>query len=162
MMPVLVAALLQQGLGILGNAVLAKGQQVVEDKLGVKLGGNLPPETVVRLKELEAQHEEWLMQATVDMRGQELQFQQAQEQGVSDRWKADMASDSWLAKNVRPAVLLYLLTAYSLFSLLSAFGVRIDAAYIQLLGQWGMLVMTAYFGGRSLEKIAAIRKGRQS
>lgn len=76
---------------------------------------------------------------------------------VSDRWEADMGSDSVLSKNIRPGTLVYILTAYLLFAGLSAFGIEINPVYVQLLGQWGMLVMTAYFGGRTIEKIADMR-----
>ena len=75
MLPV-VAMLLEQGLSVLGNAVLAKGKEVVEDKLGVKLPDRqkpLEPEQVVRLKELEAQHEQWLIEANIRQREQELE-----------------------------------------------------------------------------------------
>jgi len=70
------AMLLEQGLSILGNAVLAKGKDIVEDKLGVKLPDEqkpLAPEQVVRLKELEAQHEQWLIEANIRQREQELE-----------------------------------------------------------------------------------------
>ena len=77
-------------------------------------------------------------------------FEQA---GVSDRWKADMASDSWLSKNIRPMTLAYILSAYLALAVLDGFGFRVAEAYVTLLGQWGMLVMSAYFGGRTLEKI---------
>lgn len=74
--------------------------------------------------------------------------------GVSDRWKADMASDSWLSKNIRPMVLIFLLVAYSGFAIASIFEYETRGAYVELLGQWGMLVMSFYFGGRTMEKIA--------
>lgn len=77
--------------------------------------------------------------------------------GVSERWQADMNSDSWLSKNVRPMTLVYLLTAYLLLAVLDGFGFRISESYVTLLGQWGMLVMSAYFGGRTLEKIIDAR-----
>jgi hypothetical protein len=72
---------------------------------------------------------------------------------ISDRWKADASTDSFLAKNIRPLTLIFILFAYSFFALMSMFGMETRGAYVELLGQWGMLVMTAYFGGRSLEKI---------
>jgi maltodextrin utilization protein YvdJ len=153
MVPI-VAELLAQGLSILGGAVVAKGKEVVEDKLGIKLpSGALSADDVFKLKQLEFQHEEWLINAQLQDRAQELEFQKSQETNISDRWKADMASDSWLSKNIRPSVLLYILTAYTLLALMSAFGLNVSEAYVTLLGQWGMLVMTAYFGGRTLEKI---------
>jgi hypothetical protein len=157
MMPLLVPivqSLFAQGLGTLANAVIAKGQDAIEQKLGVKLESADP----MMLRQLEADHEEFLLNAVIEKREQELQFQAAQEKAVTERWSADMGSDSWLSKNIRPMVLIFLLSAYSVFSLLSAFGVNIAPSYVELLGQWGMLVMTAYFGGRTLEKIASIKE----
>lgn len=78
---------------------------------------------------------------------------EVEQQNVSDRWKADMASDSWLSKNIRPMTLIYILTAYLAMALLDGAGFHIAEAYVTLLGQWGMLVMGAYFGGRTLEKL---------
>ena len=76
---------------------------------------------------------------------------------VSDRWKADMGSDSWLSKNIRPMTLVYILSAFIVMALLDGAAYKIAEAYVTLLGQWGMLVMTAYFGGRTIEKIADMR-----
>jgi len=80
-----------------------------------------------------------------------------EQKGVSDRWVADMSSDSWLSKNIRPATLIYILTAYLLFAMMSAFGYNANESYVGLLGQWGMLVFGAYFGSRGLEKIAELK-----
>ena len=65
MIPLVVAALLEKGLGMLGNAVLAKGQSVVEDKLGIKLTPDITPEQAVALKQLEFEHEKWLLDADI-------------------------------------------------------------------------------------------------
>jgi hypothetical protein len=81
--------------------------------------------------------------------------------GVSDRWKADMGSDSWLSKNVRPMTLIYLLSAYLLLAVLDGIGFKVSESYVTLLGQWGMLVMSAYFGGRTLEKILSARSANE-
>jgi len=83
----------------------------------------------------------------------------AEDNNVSKRWEADMASDSWLSKNIRPGTLVYILTAYLIFAGLSAAGIQVQESYVNLLGQWGMLVMTAYFGGRTVEKVMEMRKG---
>jgi hypothetical protein len=77
-----------------------------------------------------------------------------EQNNLTDRMKADMASDSWLSKNIRPATLIFLLVAYSGFAVASIFGLETRGAYVELLGQWGMLVMSFYFGGRTMEKIA--------
>ena len=82
----------------------------------------------------------------------------AEQEGVSGRWQADMASDSWLSKNVRPATLVYILTAYLVLALLDGYGFKVAETYVTLLGNWGILVMSAYFGGRTLEKIMEMRK----
>jgi hypothetical protein len=85
---------------------------------------------------------------------------EAETKAVTDRWQADMQSDSWLSKNIRPGTLVYILTAYLGFAIADGFGFRIAESYVSLLGQWGMLVMTAYFGGRSAEKIVGVLKGK--
>ena len=76
---------------------------------------------------------------------------------VSDRWKADMSSDSWLSKNVRPLALIAIFVGYFTFTMMSAFGYRAEQAYVQLLGQWGQIIFLAYFGGRTVEKLADMR-----
>jgi hypothetical protein len=88
----------------------------------------------------------------------ELQADMNEQNNVSDRWKADLASDSWLSKNIRPMTLIAILAGYFIFATSSAFDLNVKQAYVELLGQWGMLIMSAYFGGRTLEKIMA-KKG---
>jgi hypothetical protein len=81
-----------------------------------------------------------------------------EDNNVSTRWSADMASDSWLSKNIRPMSLVAIFVGYFLFAMMSAFGLNANEAYVTLLGQWGMLIMGAYFGGRTVEKLAEMRK----
>ena len=77
-----------------------------------------------------------------------------QEQGeLTKRQQNDMASDSWLSKNIRPMTLIAILCGYFVFAMLSAFDIETNSKYVELLGQWGMLIMSFYFGGRTLEKI---------
>lgn len=59
-MPPFILALLSQGLGLIGNAALAKGKEWVEEKTGVKLQPDMPPEDLVKLKQYEYEHEEEL------------------------------------------------------------------------------------------------------
>lgn len=160
----LLATLAQSGLGLLSSAIQAKGKQVVEDTLGVKIPDNPTPEDVEKLRQLQYEHEERLIELGIEKAKLEqaelealLAAQSNQENNVSDRWKADMASDSWLSKNIRPMTLVYILSAYLLFALLDGAGFRIAESYVTLLGQWGMLVMTAYFGGRTVEKVMELR-----
>jgi len=76
---------------------------------------------------------------------------------VTDRWTADMGSDSWLSKNIRPMSLIAIFMAYFIFTAMSAFGYNAQESYVQLLGQWGQIIFLAYFGGRTVEKLADMR-----
>jgi hypothetical protein len=87
----------------------------------------------------------------------ELQADQVEAQELTKRQQADMASDSWLSKNIRPMTLIAILLGYFTFAMMSAFGMDTNQNYVQLLGQWGQLIMCFYFGGRTFEKIAEIR-----
>jgi hypothetical protein len=77
----------------------------------------------------------------------------AEQHELTARLQADMASDSWLSKNIRPMTLIAILAGYFIFAGLSAAKIDVNSEYVQLLGQWGMLIMSFYFGGRTLEKI---------
>ena len=77
-----------------------------------------------------------------------------QEQGeLTKRQENDMRSDSWLSKNIRPMTLIAILVGYFIFAMMSAFDLDTNEKYVELLGQWVMLIMSFYFGGRTLEKI---------
>jgi uncharacterized membrane protein (DUF106 family) len=85
-----------------------------------------------------------------------------QEQGeLTKRQENDMKSDSWLSKNIRPMTLIAILLGYFTFAMMSAFDMETNKAYVELLGQWGMLIMSFYFGGRTLEKIADMVEKRK-
>jgi len=83
----------------------------------------------------------------------ETDLYKTEQNNLTDRLKADMSSDSWLSKNIRPMTLIAILGGYFTFAMMSAFGKDTNESYVQLLGQWGMLIMSFYFGGRTLEKI---------
>lgn len=160
MLPILipiVSQLFSQGLNLLGNAVLAKGQDVIEDKLGVKLD-IASSET---LKKLEIEHEEYLLDIGMKKIEMEIAAEQVAQSNVTDRWKADMLSDSYLSKNIRPFVLIFLLSVYTIFAFLSSINVDVKVSYVELLAQMLMLVMGAYFVGRTVEKVKDIsEKGK--
>jgi hypothetical protein len=82
-----------------------------------------------------------------------MQAEIAESQEVTKRWESDMASDSWLSKNIRPMALIAIFAGYFLFAMMSAFGYDATESYVQLLGQWGQIVFLAYFGGRTVEKV---------
>ena len=81
----------------------------------------------------------------------------AESHELTERLKADMGSDSWLSKNIRPMALIAIFMAYFLFTAMSAFGYNAQESYVQLLGSWGQIVFLAYFGGRTVEKLADMR-----
>jgi hypothetical protein len=163
----LLGTLAQNGLGLLSSAIQAKGKEVVEDALGVKISDNPGPEEVSKLRQLEHEHEERLLElgiekAKLEMAELELLAKAAQSdaQNITDRWKADMSSDSWLSKNIRPMSLIAIFCGYFLFAMMSAFGYNANESYVTLLGNWGMLIMGAYFGGRTVEKLAEMRSAK--
>jgi hypothetical protein len=80
-----------------------------------------------------------------------------EQSNTTQRWTSDMASDSWLSKNIRPMSLIAIFSGYFTFAMMSAFGYNANEAYVTLLGSWGMLIFGAYFGSRSLEKITELR-----
>lgn len=164
--PALLAPLLSQGLSLISNAVLAKGKDWVEEKTGVKLDQPLSAEDTLKLRQYEMEHEEELLRLRIEEKKLGLDELQAfataiqnENNNISDRWKADMASDSWLSKNIRPMSLIAIFVGYFLFSMMSAFGYNANESYVSLLGQWGMLIMGAYFGGRTIEKLAEMKRG---
>ena len=117
-------------------------------EIGNKLIDKLLPDPEAKAK---AQAE--LLKMQQDGRLAELQADNVEAQEISKRWTSDMGSDSWLSKNIRPMTLIAILIGYFVFATASAFGIEVKQAYVELLGQWGMLIMSAYFGGRTLEKI---------
>ena len=160
----LLGSLAQNGLGLLSSAIQAKGKEVVENTLGVKIPDNPTPEDVSKLRQLQFDHEEKLLalgieKAKLELAEMEMLAKAAQSdaENITDRWEADMASDSWLSKNIRPMSLIAIFFGYFLFAMMSAFGLNANESYVQLLGQWGMLIMGAYFGGRTIEKLAEMK-----
>ena len=106
-----------------------------------------------KLKLLELQQSGQLAQLNADMQEQ---------QELSKRHSADMSSDSWLSKNIRPMTLLIILAGYFTFALMSAFDLETHKQYVELLGQWGIIIMSFYFGGRTVEKVADMVERRKT
>ena len=161
----LLGSLAQNGLTLLSSAIQAKGKEVVENALGVKISDNPSPEEVSKLRQLQFDHEENLLALGIEKAKLELEEMkvlataaQNEDDNVTDRWNADMSSDSWLSKNIRPISLIAIFLGYFLFAMMSAFGHNANESYVTLLGNWGMLIMGAYFGGRTIEKLADMRK----
>lgn len=103
--------------------------------------------------EAKAKAQKELLQMQQEGRLAELNADNIESQELTKRLESDMNSDSWLSKNIRPMTLIAILAGYFTFAMMSAFDLDTNKAYVELLGQWGMLIMSFYFGGRTLEKI---------
>lgn len=118
-----------------GATKLVEGIGGVLDELITSKDEKLAAE--LKIKELIAKHE-------VEM-----------EKEISSRWASDMTSDSWLSKNVRPLVLIFLVVSTVLLVFIDA-GViefEVKSSWVDLLQLVLITVIGAYFGGRSLEKV---------
>ena len=155
--PAILAPLLANGLNLVANAVMAKGKDYVEKTLGVELKPDMSPEDLARVQIAQMEHEEELMRLRLEENKLDIEAFKAEAEAVTTRWTADMTSDSWLSKNIRPLTLIALLFGYFMFAAMSAFGYAAEESYVTLLGNWGQIVMLAYFGGRTAEKIMEMR-----
>jgi Holin of 3TMs, for gene-transfer release len=106
-----------------------------------------------KLKLLELQQSGQLAQLNADIQEQ---------QELTKRHTSDMSSDSWLSKNIRPMTLLIILAGYFTFAFMSAFDLETHKQYVELLGQWGIIIMSFYFGGRTVEKVADMVERRKA
>ena len=115
------------------------------DKLVESVGGVLDNLTTTKEEKLEAKIklEELILNHEAEM-----------QRNVTDRWKADMNSDSWLSKNVRPLVLIFLVVCTVLMIFIDAgtISFTVEQKWTDLLQLVLITVIGAYFGGRSLEK----------
>ena len=118
-----------------GAADLVKGVGGVIDNLHTSAEEKLEAER--KIKELIANYE-------VEM-----------EKNITTRWEADQKSDSWLSKNVRPMVLIFLIVCTMLLIFIDAGAIKFNVkdSYVDLLQLVLITVIGAYFGGRSLEKV---------
>ena len=118
-----------------GAADLIKGVGGVIDNLHTSAEEKLEAER--KIKELVANYE-------VEM-----------EKNITARWEADLKSDSWLSKNVRPMTLIFLIVCTMLLIFIDAGALKFNVkdSYIDLLQLVLITVIGAYFGGRSLEKV---------
>jgi len=82
-------------------------------------------------------------------------YQVEMEKNITSRWEADLKSDSWLSKNVRPMTLIFLIVCTMLLIFIDAGALKFNVkdSYVDLLQLVLITVIGAYFGGRSLEKV---------
>jgi len=118
-----------------GAAELVKGVGGVIDNLHTS--GEEKLEAERKIKELIANYE-------IEM-----------EKNITSRWEADLKSDSWLSKNVRPLVLIFLIICTMLLIFIDAgtINFEVKSSWVDLLQLVLITVIGAYFGGRSLEKV---------
>ena len=118
-----------------GATDLIKGVGGVIDNLHTSKEENLEAER--KIKELIANYE-------VEM-----------EKNITSRWEADLKSDSWLSKNVRPMVLIFLIVCTMLLIFIDAGALKFEvkSSWVDLLQLVLITVIGAYFGGRSFEKV---------
>ena len=118
-----------------GAAELVKGVGGVIDNLHTSKEEKLAAEQ--KVKELIANYE-------IEM-----------EKNITSRWQADLKSDSWLSKNVRPMVLIFLIVCTMLLIFIDAGAIKFDVkdTWVDLLQLVLITVIGAYFGGRSFEKV---------
>ena len=118
-----------------GAAELVKGVGGVIDNLHTSKEEKLEAER--KIKEILANH------------------QAEMEKNITSRWEADLKSDSWLSKNVRPLVLIFLIvcTMLLIFIDAGALNFEVKSSWVDLLQLVLITVIGAYFGGRSLEKV---------
>ena len=118
-----------------GAAELVKGVGGVIDNLHTSKEEKLEAER--KIKEIIANHEAEM------------------EKNITSRWEADLKSDSWLSKNVRPLVVIFLIvcTMLLIFIDAGALNFEVKSSWVDLLQLVLITVIGAYFGGRSLEKV---------
>ena len=139
--PALATAVMGPMGGMAMNAIASKlGVEATPSAVTQALKDN--PDLALKLKEIDAKEYE------------------VEQTNLTARAEADMKSDSWLSKNIRPMTLIFILVTYTVFGMMSAWDIEVNNNYVELLGQWGMLIMSFYFGGRTLEKIVDAKKGK--
>ena len=109
------------------------------------VGGVLDNLTTTKAEKLEAKRK---MQELIS------DYETKMEANITDRWKADMNSDSWLSKNVRPLVLIFLVVSTVLMIFIDAgtIAFEVEQKWTDLLQLVLITVIGAYFGGRTMEK----------
>jgi len=121
------------GLQIVSDAVQARGKKEIEERLGIELKPDMSQEELAKVQVAAMEHERELKKIV--------------EQEITKRHTADMTSDSWLSKNIRPMSLVYLMALFS-----AAFVVDVPLTVLEMLRDLLMTVFVFYFGSRSIEK----------
>ena len=128
-------------MSILGKVFSAGAGKLVEN-----VGGILDNLTTTKEEKLEAQ---------AKIKNMIMSYEAEMQKQVTERWKMDMNSDSWLSKNIRPLVLVFLVVATVLLIFIDGgvISFKVEDKWTDLLQLVLITVIGAYFGGRSLEKV---------
>lgn len=146
MIPAILAPLLSQGLGLISNAVLAKGKEWVEEKTGVNLDQPLSAEDTLKLRQYEMDHEEELLRLRVEDKKLDLaDIQSARDMNTRIN---ESANATWLSKNV-PAILAIVVISFGFLLLAITKEADVRTAVVGLM----TLVLGFYFGSSSTSKV---------
>ena len=127
-------------------SVLVKIFSAGASELVKNVGGVLDNLTTTKEEKLEAE---------TKIKDLVMGYEAEMQKQVTERWKVDMQSDSWLSKNIRPLVLIFLVVSTVLLIFIDAGIIQFEvkASWVDLLQLVLITVIGAYFGGRSLEKV---------
>ena len=128
-------------MSVLGKIFSAGASELVKS-----VGGVLDNLTTTKEEKLEAE---------AKIKDLVMGYEAEMQKQVTERWKVDMQSDSWLSKNIRPLVLIFLVVSTVLLIFIDAGIIQFEvkASWVDLLQLVLITVIGAYFGGRSLEKV---------
>lgn len=152
----IIKGLAANGLSTLATAIAAERKEKVEEVIGVKIPDNpaeLTGDKLLELRKAAFAHEEALQGFAVKKLEIEADAEKAGGREVTERWRADMTSDSWLSKNVRPLVLIALTVSIVLMAAFSKW-LAVEPKWIDLLQISYTTVLAAYFVGRSWQHVA--------
>ena len=128
-------------MSVLGKIFSAGASELVKS-----VGGVLDNLTTTKEEKLEAE---------AKIKDLVMGYEAEMQKQVTERWKMDMQSDSWLSKNIRPMVLIFLVVSTVLLVFIDAgvISFEVKASWVDLLQLVLITVIGAYFGGRSIEKV---------
>lgn len=149
----------------IGAKILSGVQSLIGSKGGelVKNITGLVDESKFSAEE-KAAHEIKVMEAVnkynLDILSEATKQAISEDQSITDRWKADMESDSWLSKNTRPMVMLSLLGFLFIIMILDSCEIKFDVkpGYVSLMETLLITVVVAYFGSRGVEKFKSMHE----
>lgn len=141
MIPI-VAGLLVQGLNLVGNAVLVKGKEWVEEKTGVKLAPDMSPEELAKLRQFELEHEEELQR--LQLEENRLTYEDTKSARDMNTRINESANATWLSKNI-PAILALVVVIGGGSTLTTTSQADVRTAVVGLM----TLVLGFYFGTSS-------------